>query len=285
MTSPNPLQKYFRQPKIYVKLPTGGKFNPELTTTILDEVGVCSMSAIDEISLKNPDSLLNGEAINSVIKSCVPSIEDPMKLCNIDIEALFLAIQYATYGDDITHEHKCTNCEEISEYKIDVNNMLNRFPDIDYIDPILFEDVNIHVRPPTLENITRMALIELEQQRIVRNFQEVDSDLTDNDNNDLVIAKRFYKSFKKIATFNVDMLANTIAKIETPDGVVEDTDMIIEFLQNVPASVVSKLNASVEKLTKKPSDVNRMSFVCGACEHKDEIYMEMNPVNFSEAGS
>jgi len=25
----NPLQKYFRQPKIYIKLPSGGQFYPE----------------------------------------------------------------------------------------------------------------------------------------------------------------------------------------------------------------------------------------------------------------
>jgi hypothetical protein len=285
MNSNNPLQKYFRQPKIYMKLPTGGKFNPELETTILDEIAVCSMSAIDEISLKNPEALLNGEAMNSVIKSCVPSIKDPMKLCHIDVEALFLAIQYATYNDNITHEHKCSNCSEVTEYKINVDDMLNRFPDIDFIDPILFEDINIHVRPPTLENISRMALIELEQQRIIRNFQDTDRDFKQDENSDLLVAQRFYKSFKKIATFNVDMLANTVGKIETPNGVITDQDYIVEFLQNVPASLVNKLNKAVEKIMKKPEDVNKMSFVCENCKQEDTIYMEMNPVNFSEAGS
>lgn len=285
MTSENPLQKYFRQPKIYVKLPTGGKFNPELETTILDEIAVCSMSAIDEITLKNPDALLNGEAMNSVIKSCVPAIKNPMKLCNIDIEALFLAIQYATYHDNITHQHKCLNCSEITEYKINVEDMLSRFPEIDYIDPILYEDINIHVRPPTLENISRMALIELEQQRIIRNFQETDRDFKQEENSDLLVAQRFYNSFKKIATFNVDMLANTIGKIETPEGEITNQSIITDFLQNVPASIVSKLNKAVETLIKKPEDVNKMNFTCESCGQKDIVYMEMNPVNFSEAGS
>ena len=31
MTENNPLQKYFRQPAIYVKLPSDGKFYPEGT--------------------------------------------------------------------------------------------------------------------------------------------------------------------------------------------------------------------------------------------------------------
>ena len=48
----NPLQKYFRKPSIYIKLPTGGKFNPEISTSQLDEIGVLPMTAIDEITLK-----------------------------------------------------------------------------------------------------------------------------------------------------------------------------------------------------------------------------------------
>ena len=279
MNPENPLIKYFRKPKIYVTLPTGGKFNPELKTTLLDEVGVSAMSAIDEISLRNPEALLNGEAIKSVIESCVPTVGDPMKLCNIDIEALFLAIQYATYGNDLTHEHTCENCKEIAEYKIDVNEILNRFPSVDYIDPILFEDVNIHIRPPTLENVTRMALIDLEQKKIVQNLQKVDDDTPDMD-----IASKFYTSFKKIATFNVDMLANAISRIESPDAIVTDTMMISEFLQNVPTNVVQELNKAIEKIAVKPENINKMQFKCGSCDSVDEVYLEINPINFLEAG-
>ena len=279
MNSENPLIKYFRKPKIYVTLPTGGKFNPELKTTLLDEVGVSAMSAIDEISLRNPEALLNGEAIKSVIESCVPTVGDPMKLCNIDIEALFLAIQYATYGNDLTHEHTCENCKEIAEYKIDVNEILNRFPDVEIIDPILFEDVNIHIRPPTLENVTRMALIDLEQKKIIQNLQKVDDDTPDMD-----IASKFYASFKKIATFNVDMLANAISRIESPDAIVEDTQLISEFLQNVPSTVVKQLNTAIEKIVKKPEEINKMQFKCESCGGVDEVYLEINPINFLEAG-
>ena len=279
MNSENPLIKYFRKPKIYVTLPTGGKFNPELKTTLLDEVGVSAMSAIDEISLRNPEALLNGEAIKSVIESCVPTVGDPMKLCNIDIEALFLAVQYATYGNDLTHEHTCENCKEVSEYKIDVNEILNRFPDVEIIDPILFEDVNIHIRPPTLENVTRMALIDLEQKKIIQNLQKVDDDTPDMD-----IASKFYSSFKKIATFNVDMLANAISRIESPDAIVEDTQLISEFLQNVPSTVVKQLNTAIEKIVKKPEEINKMQFKCESCGGVDEVYLEINPINFLEAG-
>ena len=104
--SSNPLSGILENQN-YMKLPTMGRFNPEIEATSLDEVGVCPMTAIDEITLKNPDALLNGEALISIIQSCVPAIKDARKLANIDAEALFMAIQYATYGSEITHTHKC----------------------------------------------------------------------------------------------------------------------------------------------------------------------------------
>ena len=57
--------------------------------------------------------------------------------------------------------------------------MLNRFPEIEYIDPIEYEDLKIHVRPPTVENITRMSLIELEQKRMIRNLTDIKDDTED----------------------------------------------------------------------------------------------------------
>jgi len=276
----NQLNKYFRKPKIYIKLPTGGKFNPEMETTVLDEIGVLPMTALDEITLKNPDALLNGEAIVNVIRSCCPDIPEPKKMCNIDVEALFLAIQYATYGDDITHEHKCSKCEEISSFSVDVNYMLNRFPEIEYIDPIEYEDLKIHVRPPTVENITRMSLIELEQKRMIRNLTDIN-----DDTEDLEISKKFYASFKKIAEHNVDLLTNTIGKVEGPDFEVTDQEEISEFLANVPSTIVQKINEAVTKLVVGPREATTMNFRCPECEHEDVVEMEMNPVNFSTAGS
>lgn len=70
----NPLAGYFRKPELYVQIPTAGAFNPEIEKTVLDEIGILPMTAIDEISMTNPDALLNGEAFVELIKSCVPTI-------------------------------------------------------------------------------------------------------------------------------------------------------------------------------------------------------------------
>ena len=278
----NPLTKYFRKPAIYVSLPTKGRFNPEIEQTVIDEVGVMPMTAIDEITLRNPDSLLNGEAMISLFKSCCPSIPNPRNLCNIDAEALFLAVQYATYGKEITHTHKCSKCGEPSDFSIDINFILNKFPDIEKIEPIIYEDLEIHIKPPSLESVTRVALIQLEEQRIVQNIKTQSKD----DADELELAKRFYSSFERVARHNVDLLAETVSRLVTKDAEIIDKNQITEFLSNIPAQIVTKINKSVEQITRKPDDINSFKFVCPqeSCGHEETIKLEMNPVNFSEAG-
>ena len=52
----NPLQKYFRQPKLYITLPSKGKFYPGgvFESTESGELPVFSMTAKDELTFKTP---------------------------------------------------------------------------------------------------------------------------------------------------------------------------------------------------------------------------------------
>jgi hypothetical protein len=273
----NPLSKYFRKPTIYVQIPTGGRFNPEIPKTILDEIPVMPMTAIDEISMQNPDALLNGEALMTVISSCVPSIPDPRNLCSIDADLLFLAIKYATYGKTVTHLHTCTKCEEQAEYNIDINNVLEKFPEIQEVEPIKHGDLKIYITPPRIESMTRLALIDVEQQRILQSIQAVSED----DITEMELAKQFAISFRKVSKQNVDLLISSINRIETPDETVSDEESIMEFMNNIPATIVKEVNDRVKLVTKKPEDLTTFEFTCDACNHRDKIKFELNPVNFS----
>ena len=273
----NPLFKYFRKPTIYVQIPTGGRFNPEIDKTLLDEIPVMPMTAIDEITMQNPDALLNGEALMSVIASCIPTIPDPRNLCSIDADLLFLAIKYATYGKTVTHLHTCTKCEEQAEYNIDINNVLEKFPEIQEVEPIKHGDLKIYITPPRIESMTRLALIDVEQQRILQSIQAVSED----DITEMELAKQFAISFRKVSKQNVDLLISSINRIETPDETVSDEESIMEFMNNIPATIVKEVNDRVKLVTKKPEDLTTFEFTCDACDHRDKIKFELNPVNFS----
>ena len=58
----NPLAKHFRQPSIYIKLPSEGVWYDESIITISEsgEVPVYPMTALDEITYRTADALFNG---------------------------------------------------------------------------------------------------------------------------------------------------------------------------------------------------------------------------------
>ena len=92
---PNPLASFMRQPKIYIRLPSQGEFWPagSLAASETGEYPVYSMTAKDELTMKTPDALLNGQATVDMIKSCVPSIVNPWHMPSIDLDAVLVAIR------------------------------------------------------------------------------------------------------------------------------------------------------------------------------------------------
>ncbi len=65
----NPLRQFFRQPAIYLRLPSNGNFWPKdsIDFPANMELPVLPMTAIDEITYRTPDALFNGQAVVSVI--------------------------------------------------------------------------------------------------------------------------------------------------------------------------------------------------------------------------
>ena len=123
----NPLSAYFRAPKLYTKLPSGGQFYDEGiidADAVNEELAIYPMTTKDELLLKNPDALLNGEAVSSLIKSCVPQIKKPKKLYSADVDALLIAIRGASSGDDVDVAAKCPKCETTTDLTVSVEQSL-----------------------------------------------------------------------------------------------------------------------------------------------------------------
>ena len=267
-----------------MQIPTRGIFNPEIQQTALTEVAILPMTTMDELVLKNPDALLNGEAMIEVISSCIPSIPNPRNICNIDAEALFLGIRHATYGSEIEQNHKCSECEETNTYTMDIGYILNQFPSIDEVPTVEFDDLIISLRPPSIESVSQLALINIEQQRMIREVMKVangEEKATDAE----MLTEKYKESFTKIANYNMQLLSAAINYVEMPDGErVVGGEHMLEFINNVPATLADEINKRISNLTVKPSSAEQMRFTCPECGHEDDIKVEMNPVNFSVAG-
>lgn len=223
----NPLSKFFRQPKLWIKLPSSGNFYPQnsLVKTENGEYPVLAMTARDEITIKTPDALMNGQATVDLIQSCVPNIKNAWNVPSIDIDAILIAIRVATYGNDIDIELKIPNTNIHRTYSADLTNSLTAIMNAAFDSVVeLPNGFVISVKPLNYQDYTKNAIKTLEEQRLVSIVNA--SDLTDDDK-----LQRFTTSFKTLTNININMVLTCVESITTPDGVtVSNPGFIKEFI-------------------------------------------------------
>jgi len=130
----NPLAGFFRQPKIYVSLPSKGKFYSQgaLDRSENGQYAVYAMTAKDELMFKTPDALLSGQSTVELIKSCMPAILDPWKMPSIDIDFALIAIRIATYGNKMEVNTQCPHCNADNNYDVDLSAWFSVFDNFEY---------------------------------------------------------------------------------------------------------------------------------------------------------
>ena len=121
----NPLGEYFRKPSIFIELPSKGNFYKQRPNLSADgELAVFGMTARDELVLKNPDALLNGEGILEVFKSVVPDIKNPGEIPTPDYNSILLAMRVASYGKDMDYMVTCPECSKVDTVTFDLHALL-----------------------------------------------------------------------------------------------------------------------------------------------------------------
>jgi hypothetical protein len=224
----NPLKKYFRQPKLYIKLPSSGNFYPPgvLEKTDNGEYPVYAMTAKDELVMKTPDALLNGQATVDVIHSCFPNIKNAWLVPSIDLDAILIAIRLATYGEKLEVTVTIPVVNDTRKFEMDLRMVLDKLLNAVYDPEVKISDnITAYLRPLTYKEFTQTAIKTLEEQRIfsVVNDQSID---------DMKKIELFTASFKKLTDINIDMVSSSIVKIVTPDGETSDQMFIKDFIDN-----------------------------------------------------
>ena len=280
VTNPNnPLTKYFRQAKIFIRLPSKGRFYPPGTIEIpeSEEFAVYPMTAKDELMFKTPDALINGESVVQVIKSCIPNIKDPWKMPSIDSDAVLIAIRLATYGEKMEITTKLPVTGEFRDFEIDLRALLDQMAEFEYesflqINP----EITIELRPSTYKEFTKTSLKTFEEQRILR---LVDDD-TITDENKL---QAFSNSFKKLTDLTINMVVESIVSIDTPDGKVTNRDFIIDFFNNSDKSMFDMILKHLEKM-KSGSSIKPLKIISSPEDIASGIPAEYEiPITFDQS--
>jgi hypothetical protein len=238
----NPLQKYFRQVKNYMRLPSKGKFYPAgvLDMPVTGELPVYAMTAKDELMFKTPDALMNGQATVDVIQSCVPNIKNAWLMPSIDLDAVLIAIRIATYGESMDVNITVPNTTIKRDFSMDLRLALDDLMMGQFVDTVQIGPMTVTLRPINYKEFTDGALKSFEEQRIVN---VVNDDKLDEQTK----MGMFQQSFRKLTDITIAMVANSVVSITVDGVVVTDPAHITEFIAKSEKNFYSEIMNHVQK--------------------------------------
>jgi hypothetical protein len=277
----NPLKKYFRQPKLFIKLPSSGNFYPPgvLEKTENGEYPVFAMTAKDELIMKTPDALLNGQATVEVIHSCFPNIKNAWMIPSIDLDAILIAIRLATYGEKLEIEVTIPVINDRRTFEMDLRQVLGNLLDAAYDNEVVAgQGITAFIRPLTYKEFTQSAIKTLEEQRIF-------SIVNNNDIDDQKKIEMFNASFKKLTNINIDMVTASVVKISSPDGETSDPAFIKEFIDNADKdffkSIMDHLEVQKNKFAIQPQKIfTTEEDQAGGAPAEIEVPITLDAANF-----
>ena len=240
----NPLTSLMRQPKIYIKLPSEGRFWKEGSLDISPngEYAVYSMTARDELLLKTPDALMNGQAVVDVVQNCVPAIRDAWEMPSIDVDVILIALRLATYGDQMT----MTAGPDSAEYGIDLRSLLDILYDtVSWDERInVGTDMAIFIKPVNYKVMSKTSVKTFETQKLMSIIN--DSTLTEEEK-----INTFRDSFKKLTELTVGIINDSVFRIESASGTTENAQDIQEFMDNCDKSIFDAVKNKLDELREK----------------------------------
>jgi hypothetical protein len=242
----NPLSIYMRQPKIYIRLPSNGQYWAEgsLDVSETGEYPVYSMTAKDELALKVPDALMNGQAIVDVIQHCVPNVKNAWACPILDLDVILIAIRLATYGEMMTTPVKIQDLE--LEYQVDLRVILDQLLSNVTWNPIVpvSDDLTVFVKPLTYKNISQAAIQNFETQKILNvvNNEKLSEDQK---------LSLFKESFDKMTNITLGTIIDSIDRIESANGSTDNPAHIKDFIDDIDKEIYAKIEQHLTALRER----------------------------------
>jgi hypothetical protein len=242
----NPLSAFMRRPKMFLRLPSCGKYWPEGAVEIPEngELPVYGLTAKDELLIRTPDALFNGRTTVDVIKSCIPNIVDPWSIPNIDLDAILIAIRVASYGEKMELDVTIPGTNETEPFEIDLRPMLDHIiTNTTWEEEVkINNDLTIFIEPVTYKVMTDYSLLSFDSNRLLAEMVQNET-LTEEQRVDMAAV-----AMTKIADATLMQMINGVKRIETSSGNTEEPAHIKEFLENVDKEVFNAIAEAFKKL-------------------------------------
>jgi len=271
----NPLAKLYRKKSIWLSLPSGGNYYPSgIDLSVDGEIGIKPMTVKDEIVLKTPDALFNGEALVSIFQSCIPDIKNPREIPACDADVMLIGIRAAS-DSKMSAQSKCPKCEKEHEYTIDLIGLLSSSVKSPISNQVHLDDsVTVNCQPHTLDIQLKLNIQKFHQIRL-QHLSSTQTDLTDEQREEM-----FKDSFNKSIAITIESTVKSIQSVLIGDDtVVANDEFIKDWLDDLDRISYKKIKDKVLELNQDGLDKS-ISVTCAGCQHEYVTQMDLNPANF-----
>lgn len=273
MSNLNPLQQYFRQPKIYISLPSKGLFYPPGSFQgDYNQVPIMAMTGMDEIIMKTPDALFNGESTIKVIESCCPYIKNAKNIPAIDIDSLLVSIRVATFGKILSVTKNCDHCGHENEYELDLENVVSYFSSQRFINEIRIDDnLSINIRPLTYDQTNYFSLENFKLQKTMSQTPSIE-----NEEEKIRIVDQV---FSDLSELQLTLFLASIESVKTGSQTVTDQQFILEWLKNIERDTYNIIKEKLEE-NKQQWNYPAQPVKCGNCQGDNKVAPVLDQTNF-----
>lgn len=275
-TQRNPLAGFFRQPAIFIKLPSNGRWWKEGSLNMPEsgELPVYPMSTKDEIMLKTPDALLNGQGIVNVIQSCIPNIVNAWDTPSIDVDTILIAIRIASFGNNMEFDSKCPHCKEDNMHEVDLTTQLQQLTIPSFTDPVTVNQLKIKLKPQRFFDVNRNNNITFEEERLTNALNAPDTVSIEEK------SKLLEESMKRLTDMSLAALANSTEYIEiNGDERVGNFDFINEFYQNSDGTIVRTVKDRLAVISET-AKLKPLALQCNECQKPYQLDLTFDYSSF-----
>lgn len=265
----NPLLAKVKLPGRVFQLPSKGVFYKKgvLADSAKDgEIEVKPMSALAEMKLRSADLLLSGKILKELCQECAPEILQPDQLVGADVDALFTYLRVVTYGGiyRVMAIHTCEKAK-MTTHEVDIeaitskpnNKILDHFETVYSV--TLSNGQIVKTKPSTYSDSMKQLYMRQEMSRRELAKEPIDDKLRE-----------------KMAL--MDIMA-VIESVEDDGEVVDDREMIEEWLRAVSKPLLDELVGAVVRSTKWGYDFG-VELTCKECGEKFKHELDLDPIAF-----
>jgi hypothetical protein len=272
----NPLQKYYRQPKIYISLPSKGNYYSEGSFDGDPEnMPVFAMTGMDELIMKTPDALFNGEATVKLIESCCPFIKNAKEVPSIDIDVILAAIRMATFGETLSITHKCKNkdCESFNDYDINLQGFIDHYSSLKFNNKLELGELVVYFKPLNYGQLSKINIETFTLNQMLKQLQ--------SSNNLEQYQEKIDEIYTQIGYNQVETFLESIDYIQTPDGIVNDREQIQDWVANCDREYYNSIKTHLTDIKSHWRPLEH-DLECPECGQQDKTNIVLDQSHFFE---